>query len=79
MSQLNQLRIPNEAILIKAYQEVQNDKITDPEAIRSIAATFEAVAQDSQASQSVSFDAKQAAKILHKRAREYEELYAKGI
>jgi regulator of protease activity HflC (stomatin/prohibitin superfamily) len=72
------IEIPKEEILIKVYKEVQNGKVTDPEAIRTIAATFEAVAQDSQANQSVSFDAEQAAKILYKRARLYEELYANG-
>ena len=72
------IEIPKEEILIKAYKEVQNGKITDPEAIRMIAATFEAVAQDSQANQSVSIDVEQAARILRKRAHQYDELYAKG-
>jgi hypothetical protein len=72
------IQIPKEEILIKAYKEVQNGKITDPESIRSIAATFEAVARDSQASQSVSFDAERAAKNLYKQAHKYEELYTKG-
>ena len=69
------IQIPKEEILVKAYKEVQNGKITDPESIRTIAATFEAVARDSQANQSVSFDAEGAAKNLYKQARKYEEFY----
>lgn len=70
------IEILKEEILIKAYKEVQNGKITDPESIRMIAARFEAVAQDSQANQSVSFDAEQAAKILYKQARQCQEPHA---
>src|SRR5260370_34632011 len=64
------IQIPKEEILVKAYKEVQNGKITDPEAIRTIAAIFEAVARDSQASPSVSFDAEHAAKELYKKAHQ---------
>jgi regulator of protease activity HflC (stomatin/prohibitin superfamily) len=68
------IQIPKEEILIKAYREVQNGKITDPESIRAIAATFEAVARDAQASAAVSFDAERATQNLHKQARSYEAL-----
>ncbi len=67
------IQIPKEEILIKAYKEVQDGKITDPQAIRAIAATFDAIARDSQAKESVSFDAERAAKNLYKQARTYEE------
>ena len=68
------IQIPKEEILAKAYKEVQNGKITDPESIRAIAATFEAVARDAQAYASVTFDAERAAKNLYEQARNYEEL-----
>lgn len=68
------IQIPKEEILVKAYKEVQNGKITDPEAIRAIAATFEAVARDPQINMLVSFDAERAAQNLYKQARNYEEL-----
>jgi regulator of protease activity HflC (stomatin/prohibitin superfamily) len=68
------IQIPKEEILVKAYKEVQNGKITDPEAIRTIAATFEAIARDAQINMSVSFDAERAAQNLYKQARNYEEL-----
>jgi len=66
-------KILKEEVLIKAYKEVQNDKITDPETIRGIAASFEAIARDPQASQTVSFDAARAALNLYEQARKYEE------
>jgi regulator of protease activity HflC (stomatin/prohibitin superfamily) len=69
--------IPSEEILIRAYKEVQHGKITDPEAIRMIAARFEAMARDAQANQFVSFDAERAALNLYKQAHKYEEIYAK--
>lgn len=68
------IQIPKEEILTKAYKEVQNGKITDPEAIRAIAATFEAIARDAQTNASVSFDAERAAQNLYKQAHNYEEL-----
>jgi regulator of protease activity HflC (stomatin/prohibitin superfamily) len=71
------IQIPSEEILIKAYREVQLGKITDPEAIRMIAARFEAVARDAHANQSVIFDAERAAHNLYKQAHKYEEIYAK--
>lgn len=72
---VNPIQIPKEEILVKAYKEVQNGKITDPESIRAIAATFEAVARDAQTNASVSFDAQRAAQNLYKQARNYEELH----
>lgn len=68
------IQIPKEEILVRAYQEVQNGKITDPEAIRAIAATFEAVARDAQVNMLVSFDAERAAQNLYKQAHNYEDL-----
>ncbi|QBD81063.1 hypothetical protein EPA93_35870 [Ktedonosporobacter rubrisoli] len=64
-----------EEVLIKAYKEVQDGKITDPLTIHSLAEKFEAVANDPQACQTVSFDAARAAHTLHKQAQKYEELY----
>ncbi|HTI14005.1 MAG TPA: SPFH domain-containing protein [Dictyobacter sp.] len=62
-----------EEVLIKAYREVQDGKITDPETIRGIASKFEAVARDPVSSQSVNFDAARAALNLFERARQCEE------
>ncbi len=67
-----------EEILVKAYREVQNGKITDAETIRNIAASFEAVAKDPQASQAVSFDPSRAAYNLYEQARKYEEQQGVG-
>ncbi len=69
--------ILSEEILIRAYKDVQQGKITDPETIRMIATRFEAVARDTQARLSVSFDAERAAHNLYKQAHKYEEIYAK--
>jgi regulator of protease activity HflC (stomatin/prohibitin superfamily) len=63
----------NEDVLVKAYQAVKNEQVTDPEAIREIATRFEAVARDPQLSQSVSFDPARAALILYDQARKKEE------
>ncbi|HEY7413789.1 MAG TPA: SPFH domain-containing protein, partial [Ktedonobacteraceae bacterium] len=65
-------RLPSEEVLVKAYKEVKDGKITDPETIREIAASFKAVADDPQASQAVSFDAERAAANLYEQAEKYE-------
>ncbi len=65
-------KLPSEEVLIQAYKQVQEGKIRSPEAIRSIAAKFQAVAADSEASQKVSFDAALAARALYERAALYE-------
>ncbi len=65
----------NEELLKQAYKEVQNGKVTDPETIRNIATRFEAVANDPEASQMVSFDAARAALNLYEQARRYEEQF----
>ena len=65
-------KLPNEEVLVKLYREVQNGKITDPETIREIAASFMAVADDPEASQTVSFDAARAAANLYEQAEKYE-------
>jgi regulator of protease activity HflC (stomatin/prohibitin superfamily) len=70
--------LPSEAILKKAYQEVQNGKVTDPQTIRQIATTFVAVARDPEANQKISFDAERAAENLYEQARRYE-LYRSGL
>ncbi len=62
-----------EDILKKAYAEVQNGKIKDPDTIRGLAEKFEAIAKDPVASQSVSFDAARAALNLYSEARRREE------
>lgn len=67
-----------EEVLIKAYKEVQNGNITDPETIRGIAARFDAVSKDLQANQTVSFDAARAALNLYEQAQKYEEQYTMG-
>ncbi len=64
---------PREEVLVKLYKEVQNGKITDPETIREIAGSFMAVAEDAEASQTVSFDAARAAANLYEQAERYEQ------
>lgn len=71
-------KLPSESVLKKAYQEVQNGKVTDPQAIRQIAITFEAVARDPELSQKISFDAERAAANLREQAQHYEEMYQSG-
>ncbi|GHO92891.1 hypothetical protein KSF_029390 [Reticulibacter mediterranei] len=68
-----------EDILVRAYTEVQNGKITDPETIRSLAEKFELVAQDPELNEKVSFDPMRAAQNLHNQAKRCEELYESGI
>ncbi len=70
--------LPKEEVLVKAYKEVQDGKITDPHAIRDIAATFQAVAHNPEASQAMSFDAERAAHNLYEQARKYEQHYQSG-
>jgi hypothetical protein len=69
-------KVLKEEILVKAYKEVQDGKVTDPLAIREIAANFRAVASDPQASEMVSFDAERAAQNLYEQANKYEEIYS---
>jgi len=63
-----------EEVLIKAYKEVQNGNVTDPETIRRLALKFDAIARDPHASQTVSFDAARAALNLYRQATRYEEI-----
>ncbi|MBV9230958.1 MAG: hypothetical protein JOZ18_16730 [Chloroflexi bacterium] len=65
--------LPDEQALTKAYKAVQDGTITDPDTIRSIAANFQAVADDPKASQTVNFDAARAAQNLREQARQYEQ------
>ncbi|GER87421.1 hypothetical protein KDW_15830 [Dictyobacter vulcani] len=64
-----------EEVLIQAYTNVQDGRITDPATIRGIAARFDKVASDPRASQSVNFDAAQAARNLYEQARKHEHAY----
>jgi SPFH domain / Band 7 family len=70
------VKVPKEEVLIKAYKEVQNGKITDPETIRSIAQKFVALAADREKRDQVSFDADRAASNLFEQAKKYEEMNA---
>jgi|GEM_PF-576763 regulator of protease activity HflC (stomatin/prohibitin superfamily) len=69
-----------EKLLARAYKEVRDERITDPETIRSIASTFAAVAQDPVKSQLVSFDLDRAIRNLLMQAERCEQRYtATGI
>ncbi|MBX5450042.1 SPFH domain-containing protein [Thermogemmatispora sp.] len=57
-----------EEILVSTYNAVREGRITDPETIASIAARFEAVANDPELNRLVSFDAARAARALRQRA-----------
>lgn len=69
----------SEEVLARAYQEVRNGKITDPETIRSIAIKFEAIAQHPELSQTVSFDAARAALNLYEQARLEEQHFTPAM
>ena len=62
-----------EDILRKAYAEVKNGKIKDPETIRSLATQFDTVAKSPELSQSFTFDAARAAANLYEEAERREE------
>ncbi|TMC95548.1 MAG: SPFH/Band 7/PHB domain protein [Chloroflexi bacterium] len=64
---------PKEEVLKNAYKQIQSGAITSPDVIRSIAANFQAIANDPEASQNVSFDAAQAARTLYDRAKLIQE------
>ncbi len=64
-------KLLSEEVLVKVYKEVQDGKITDPQTIREIAASFKAVADDPVASQAVNFDADRAAANLYEQAEKY--------
>ncbi len=61
------------AQLIVAYNSVKNGVVSDPTTIRSIAARFQAIANDSEASKQVDFDAGRAAQSLYSRAQVIEQ------
>lgn len=65
-----------EKVLARAYKEVREERITDPETIRSIADTFVAIARDPEKSRLVSFDLDRAIRNLLTQAERCEELYA---
>jgi SPFH domain / Band 7 family len=58
-------QVPDEKVLIKAYNAVKNEEIKDSITIRNIAAQFERIARDPKARDTVSFDAERAAQILY--------------
>ncbi|GAC1394459.1 MAG: hypothetical protein NVS4B11_34010 [Ktedonobacteraceae bacterium] len=62
-----------EDILRKAYAEVKNGNIKEPETIRNLAAQFDAIAKDPELSQSVNFDAARASLNLYAEAERREE------
>lgn len=68
-----------EELLIRAYKEIHSGKIRDVETIRGLAEKFEAVAQDPELNEKVSFDAARAAQNLYEQAKRYEEQYDAGI
>ncbi|HCP74542.1 MAG TPA: hypothetical protein DIU08_07845, partial [Ktedonobacter sp.] len=60
-------------MLKNAYKQIQSGLITSPDVIRSIATSFQAIANDPEAIKNVSFDASQAARTLFERAKLIEE------
>lgn len=65
-----------EKVLARAYKEVREGRITDPETIRSIADTFAAIARDPEKNRLVSFDLDRAIRNLLIQADRCEQLYA---
>ncbi len=68
-----QVKSAKEEALKKAYEQVRSGKITSPDTIRSIAARFQAIANDPEANKNASFDAAAAAEVLYKRAQLHED------
>jgi len=64
-------KIPKGEVLINAYNEVKNGKITDPTTIRNIADAWAALAQNPQ-STAVNFDPEQVAYHLREQAKRNE-------
>nr|BBH90383.1 hypothetical protein KTC_51340 [Thermosporothrix sp. COM3] len=62
-----------EGVLIKAYRLIQDEKITDPHTIRSIAEKFDFIAHTPELEQTMSFDPARAAHNLYEQARRNEE------
>jgi len=62
-------KLPKEETLTGAYIQIKNGVITSPDTIRTIAAGFQAIANDPVASNNASFDAARAAQSLYERAR----------
>jgi hypothetical protein len=59
--------------LIESYDAVRAGRITDPETIRKIALCFLEIEYDPEANKNSPFDAGEAARILIRRAKLYEE------
>lgn len=68
----SQTKVTEEA-LKKAYKQVQDGNITDADTIYELAEKFEAVANDPELNQTVSFDAARAAFNLRTQAQKYAE------
>jgi hypothetical protein len=68
-------KLPSDEVLRKIYEQIQHGKVTDPQYIRQVAMTFDAVARDPEASQKITFDVERAATNLHKQAEHYERMY----
>jgi len=62
-------KLPKEETLTGAYIQIKNGVITSPDTIRTIAAGFQAIANDPVANNNASFDAARAAQSLYERAR----------
>jgi len=69
------IKISKVEILIQAYEDVRSGRITDPTTIRSIAARFETLANNSEESTHVTFDAARAAATLNERAALHEKQF----
>ena len=67
-------KIPKESALIYAYQQIKDGKITSPDTIRRVANDFQRIANNPEASHSVSFDAARAAEVLFTQAAKYEAI-----
>jgi len=68
-----ELKGMNAAQLSVAYKNVKDGTITDPTTIRKLAARFDMIANDSEKSQKVEFDAARAARNLYAQAQFLED------
>lgn len=70
---VKKLKGMSKAQLIAAYNSVRNGMITDPTTIRKLAARFDAIANDAEASAAAEFDAARAALNLYVQAQLIED------
>lgn len=66
------------AVLVNAYNAVRQNLIADPATIVDIARYFEALANDSVASETIDFDAARAAMSLRQRAQMLKDMTGSG-